>query len=81
MLASFVHLGPIWHPSSLSEEEGHFRAKDVFGLPSIEQTNCEEPIPIAFSFDCFDKLAKAKVFSKLDLRHGYYQCGLQMEMR
>jgi hypothetical protein len=23
--------------------------------------------------DCFDKLAKTKVFSKLDLRHGYYQ--------
>ena len=23
--------------------------------------------------DCFDKLAKARVFSKLNLRHGYYQ--------
>ena len=29
------------------------------------------PLPLAT--DCFDKLAKARVFSKLDLRHGYYQ--------
>ena len=29
------------------------------------------PSPLAT--DCFDKLAKARVFSKLDLRHGYYQ--------
>jgi len=29
------------------------------------------PLPLAV--DCFDKLVKARVFSKLDLRHGYYQ--------
>jgi hypothetical protein len=29
------------------------------------------PLPLAMNF--FDKLAKAKVFSKLDLRQGYYQ--------
>jgi len=29
------------------------------------------PLPLAVDF--FDKLAKARVFSKLDLRHGYYQ--------
>ena len=29
------------------------------------------PLPLAA--DCFDKLAKARVFSKLDLRHGFYQ--------
>eukprot|EP00253_Pinus_taeda_P026665 PITA_26665 len=29
------------------------------------------PLPLAA--DCFDKLVKARVFSKLDLRHGYYQ--------
>jgi len=29
------------------------------------------PFPLAV--DCFDKLVKARVFSKLDLRHGYYQ--------
>ena len=29
------------------------------------------PLPLAA--DCFDKLAKAQVFSKLDLRQGYYQ--------
>eukprot|EP00253_Pinus_taeda_P035449 PITA_35449 len=28
-------------------------------------------LPLAV--DCFDKLLKARVFSKLDLRHGYYQ--------
>eukprot|EP00253_Pinus_taeda_P003877 PITA_03877 len=28
-------------------------------------------LPLAV--DCFDKLAKARAFSKLDLRHGYYQ--------
>ena len=28
-------------------------------------------LPLAV--DCFDKLAKARVFSKIDLRHGYYQ--------
>jgi hypothetical protein len=29
--------------------------------------------PLPLTIDCFDKLDKAKVFSKLDLRHGYYQ--------
>jgi len=29
--------------------------------------------PLPLGTDFFDKLAKAKVFSKLDLRHGYYQ--------
>ena len=29
------------------------------------------PLPLAA--DCFDKLAKARVFSKLDLKQGYYQ--------
>jgi len=29
--------------------------------------------PLPLVADCFDKLAKARVFSKLDLRHGYYQ--------
>eukprot|EP00253_Pinus_taeda_P020542 PITA_20542 len=29
------------------------------------------PLPLAI--DCFEKLAKARFFSKLDLRHGYYQ--------
>jgi len=29
------------------------------------------PLPLAV--DCFDKLVKARAFSELDLRHGYYQ--------
>ena len=29
--------------------------------------------PLPLVADCFDKLAKARVFSKLDLRQGYYQ--------
>eukprot|EP00253_Pinus_taeda_P035293 PITA_35293 len=35
------------------------------------------PLPLAV--DCFDKLAKARAFSKLDLRHGYYQGYIRME--
>jgi len=33
--------------------------------------NNSYPLPLAA--DCFNKLAKAQVFSKIDLRHGYYQ--------
>ena len=29
--------------------------------------------PLPLVADCFDKLAKARVFSKLDLKQGYYQ--------
>ena len=29
--------------------------------------------PLSLVVDSFNKLAKARVFSKLDLRHGYYQ--------
>eukprot|EP00253_Pinus_taeda_P030916 PITA_30916 len=29
--------------------------------------------PLPLVADCFDKLVKARVFSKLELRHGYYQ--------
>jgi hypothetical protein len=31
-------------------EEGHFKAKDVFGLPRIEQAKYEEWIHVAFSY-------------------------------
>lgn len=30
--------------------EGHFKAKDVFGLPRIEQAKYEERIHVAFSY-------------------------------
>jgi hypothetical protein len=59
---------------SLPKEERHPRVEDVLGLPCIEQagpSRINTPLPLAIDF--FDNLAKAKVFSKLDLRKGYYQ--------
>eukprot|EP00253_Pinus_taeda_P022536 PITA_22536 len=43
-------------------------SRSPYGAPTVRN---RYPFPLAV--DCFDKLPKARVFSKLDLRHGYYQ--------
>jgi hypothetical protein len=40
---------------------------------ALNKQTVKNRYPLPLVADCFDKLAKAKVFSKLDLRHGYYQ--------
>eukprot|EP00253_Pinus_taeda_P010961 PITA_10961 len=39
----------------------------------LQGPHMELRYPLPLAADCFDKLAKARVFSTLDLRHGYYQ--------
>jgi hypothetical protein len=40
---------------------------------ALNKQTIKNHIPLTFDNNFFDKLAKAKVFSKLDLRQGYYQ--------
>ena len=40
---------------------------------ALNKQTIKNRYPLPLAADCFDKLAKAKVFSKLDLRKGYYQ--------
>jgi hypothetical protein len=39
----------------------------------LNKQTIKNKYPLPLAMDCFDKLAKEKVFSKLDLRQGYYQ--------
>jgi len=40
---------------------------------AINRQMVKNKYPFPLVVDCFDKLVKARVFSMLDLRHGYYQ--------
>ena len=40
---------------------------------TLNKQTIKNRYPLPLVADCFDKLAKARVFSKLDLRQGYYQ--------
>lgn len=39
---------------------------------ALKKQTIKNRYPRPLAVDCFDKLTKARVFSKLDLRHGYY---------
>jgi hypothetical protein len=45
----------------------------VHGLPGLNKQTIKNKYPLPLATNYFDKLAKVKVFSKLDLRQGYYQ--------
>jgi len=40
---------------------------------ALNKQTVKNRYPLPLATDCFENLAKARVFSKLDLRHGYYQ--------
>lgn len=40
---------------------------------ALNKKTIKNMYPLPLATDCFNKLAKARVFSKLDFRHGYYQ--------
>jgi hypothetical protein len=40
---------------------------------ALNKITVKNKYPFPLAAVCFDKLAKAKMFLKLDLRHGYYQ--------
>jgi hypothetical protein len=56
-----------------------FQKKDTIylrmclGYHALNRHTIKNQYPLPLAIDCFDNLTKAKDFSKLDLRQGYYQ--------
>jgi hypothetical protein len=64
--------------SYLCEKEGS-NPKDVFDYCPLNEVTIKNKYPLPRIDLLFDQLAKAKVFSKIDLRSGYHQIKIRTE--
>jgi hypothetical protein len=67
-----------WLSSTVHQKEGSILT-NVRGLPLTQCSDHQEQIPITLYRYSVDPLAKAKVFSKIDLRLGYHQIRIRSQ--